>query len=352
MYFPLRQKRKDEHLRNSLKYRPGCADFSEVELVHNCLPEADLHEVQLETDLAGLTMRTPLFINALTGGTEEAFRINRSLAKVAREGSYAMAVGSQMAGIKDTSVANSFEIVRKINPQGIIWANLGAYADIHDARRAIDMIGADGIQIHLNVPQELAMAEGDTSFKGTLERINKLCAELKVPVMVKEVGFGISREQALLLEQAGINALDVGGKGGTNFLCIEHARHSGGISPALFNWGISTPLTLMETLDTVKRRVDIMASGGMNESLEIAKALSLGAKATGMAGMVLRLLEKYGEKAMWLRMKRIERELRWIMLMTGATSLRALAKVPAVITGSTAEWLCRRGIDPGQWARR
>jgi len=352
MNLSLRQKRKDDHLACALKGELSRADFSDIDLVHNCLPEAGLNEVSLNSSLAGLPMRTPLFINALTGGTEKAFYINRSLARVAREGGYAMAVGSQMAGIKNPSVTSSFEIVRGINPRGIIWANLGAYVDVDTAKEAIEMIGADGIQLHLNAPQELAMTEGDTSFKGILSHITELSRKLKVPVMVKEVGFGISYEQALRLEKSGIKALDVGGKGGTNFVQIEHARRKAKYSSNFSGWGITTPVALMETLHAVKSSVDVMASGGMVGSLEIAKALALGAKATGIAGKALRVLVKYGEKALLLHMKRMEKELAQIMLMTGATSLNELAKSSLVITGFTAEWLLRRGIDPGCWARR
>ncbi len=347
-----RRQRKDQHLAYASNVYPGEADFSEVELVHNCLPETEWSEVQLRTSLAGMSLPSPLFINAITGGTEEALRVNRSLARVARKGGFAMAVGSQKVGLGDPEAASSFEVVRRFNPAGVIWANLGYYADVETARRAIDMIGADGIQIHLNIPQELAMGEGDTSFKGILEGISELCRDLKVPVMVKEVGFGLSQEQSRLLQEAGVKALDVGGRGGTNFLQVENWRHKGNFKLPFQEWGIPTPISLIETLSAVNGKVDVMSSGGIHGSLEIGKSLALGAKTVGIAGMALRILEKYGEKALFLRLKRLERELRTIMLMTGSADLQKFSRSPVVVTGYTAEWLRRRGIDVDVLARQ
>jgi len=334
-------------LRHALKGKLRCADFQEVHLVHNSLPELDLSEVNLETRLAGIPMRSPLFINALTGGTPEAYKINRSLARVAREGGFAMAVGSQRVGLQHESAEESFRVVRRENPGGIVWANLGAYADTREARAAVEMIEADGLQIHLNVPQELAMKEGDVSFKGNLARINAVCEALKVPVMAKEVGFGMAAEQARELKEAGVQAIDVGGRGGTNFLNIETRRRDGntGFSPQLSNyWGIPTAVSLAEVLSSASGEVDVVASGGVNTSLNLAKSLAMGARAAGIAGMAVKILCRFGEKALLRRLQKLERELVRIMVMTGAGELEELRKKPLVVTGFTKEWIRQRGI--------
>ena len=189
-----RLNRKDEHIIIRLKQKPSLADFSDIHFVHNCLPDRNLNEVTLETSLLGTELGSPLFINALTGGTPLSKRVNAALAGVARECGLPMALGSQMAALDNPLVEDTFKVVREVYPEGQIWANLGAYATPELARRAIEMIDAAALQIHLNVPQELAMKEGDCRFRGTLRRIEEIAAAVKCPVIIKEVGFGIARE--------------------------------------------------------------------------------------------------------------------------------------------------------------
>jgi isopentenyl-diphosphate delta-isomerase len=349
---PSRLRRKDEHIDLSLRQKPGLADFSDIHFVHNCLPEENLDRVTLETTLMGMTLRSPLFINAVTGGTARACRINAALAETARECGLPMALGSQMAALEDPRARATFEIVRRVNPGGLIWANLGAYATPEMARQAVRMVGASAVQIHLNVPQELVMGEGDCRFHGRLDRIRKVMEHIQVPVIVKEVGFGIAREQALLLMAAGVSAIDVGGRGGTNFVSIENRRAGAKISPCLLDWGIPTAISLIESLDATGGKIPVIAAGGMGSSLNIAKALALGAEAVGIAGLPVYLLLKRGRQALIREIRKIEHELRLIMLMTGAANLDALRRKPLVITGITAEWLERRGIDYGAYARR
>ena len=347
-----RLQRKDEHLALSLRQKPGLADFSEIRFVHNCLPEQDLDGVTLKTDLLGMALRSPLFINAVTGGTPRALKINADLAWAARECGLPMALGSQMAALEHPAVRATFNVVRRVNPSGVIWANLGAYATPKMALQAVRMVGAQAVQIHLNVPQELAMGEGDFRFRGNLERIRAVAAALPVPLIVKEVGFGMAREQALALLDAGAAAVDVGGRGGTNFLSIENYRAGAGISPEILGWGIPTAISLVEVLCAVEGKIPVIAAGGMASSLSIAKALALGASAVGMAGLPVYLLFKRGRRALVEEIKRIEGELRLIMLMAGASTLDELRQRPLVMTGFTAEWLERRGIDCSAYARR
>lgn len=339
-----RLRRKDEHIIIRLKQKPALADFSDIELLHNCLPERNFDEVTLETSFLGMKLGSPFFINALTGGTPLSKRVNAALARVARECALPIALGSQMAALENPRVQDTFKVVRRIYPGGLIWANLGPYATAELARRAVEMIDAAALQIHLNVPQELAMREGERSFRGTLQRIEKIAAAVDCPVIVKEVGFGIAREQARLLVEAGAAAIDVGGRGGTNFIAIESRRSRRRFSPELLSWGLPTAVSLLEVLDGAAGRAAVIASGGMFSSLNMAKALALGAQAVGIAGHPLYILLKKGPGALIRALRKLERELRLIMLMTGSASLEELRRAPLVITGFTGEWMKERQI--------
>lgn len=336
--------RKDEHILIGLKQKRGLADFSDIHFIHNCLPERDLNEVNLKTRLHGVDLGSPFFINALTGGTPLAGRINAALALAARECNLPMALGSQAIALENPAAVNSFRIVRKINPKGILWANLGSYATLEMARRAVEMIDAAALQIHLNVPQELAMKEGDRCFRGALERIGRIAGALSKPVVVKEVGFGIAREQALLLLEAGVAAIDVGGRGGTNFLTLENRRSRRILSREILSWGIPTAISLIEVLDAVKGEAGVIAGGGMCSGYNIARALALGADAVGLAGYPLQLVLRKGPRALIRAIGKLEEELRLLMLMTGSSSLPELRRVPLVITGFTREWMESRQI--------
>lgn len=344
--------RKNEHIYFSIYKAPARADFSDVHFVHNCLPDRNFNDISLKTAYLGRTYRSPLFINALTGGTKLALRINASLAAVSRECGLPMAVGSQMAALEEKNAEASFRVVRRINPVGTIWANIGSYADPGMVHKAVQMIRADGAQIHLNAPQELIMSEGEPRFSGMIERIRQITGAVKVPVIIKEVGFGIAGEQAHALIEAGAAAIDIGGRGGTNFLAIESRRSGKKIPADLKKWGIPTAISLAEVVDAAGNRVDVFASGGMHEAVDIAKSLALGACAAGMAGYPVYLLLRKGRKALVSKIKAIEKDLRLVMMMVGASSINDLRETPLVITGFTAEWMLRRGLDPSVYARR
>ena len=344
--------RKNEHIYYSLSKAPARADFSEIHLVHNCLPNLDFGEISLNTNYMGRTYRSPLFINALTGGTRLALRVNAELAAVARDKGLPMAAGSQMAALENREAEASFKVIRRVNPRGSVWANIGSYANPSMAEKAIKMIHADGLQIHLNVAQELMMPEGDCNFAGMVDRIAQIVKTCQVPVIVKEVGFGIAREQALELIEAGVKAIDIAGRGGTNFINIESRRSGRSIANDLCRWGIPTAISIIEVNDALEGKVELLASGGINSSLDMAKAISLGANAVGMAGLPIYLLMKKGRKALISYLDCAEYELRSIMMMLGAKSISELGQAPCVITGLPAEWLQRRGIDSSKYAKR
>lgn len=184
----------------------------------------NLQDIDVSTTLMGIKLSFPLLINAVTGGALDVTNMNRKIAEFAKEVQLPMAVGSQYVAIANNEVLESFQVVRQVNPNGVIFANLGAYTSVDDAKRAVNMIRADALQIHLNVAQEIFMSEGDRHFDGYLAKIAAIVEAVDVPVIVKEVGFGIAKEQAIALSNIGVNAIDIGGTGGTNFLAIEAAR--------------------------------------------------------------------------------------------------------------------------------
>lgn len=338
-----RQERKLEHLWHAVRSELTNADFSDVNLVHNCLPEAALDAVDLSTQLGGIQLKRPLFINAITGGVEDAENVNRELALTAKECGLALAVGSQMAAVESPFYAKTFQVVREVYPEGIVFANIGAYADLEMAHKAVEMISADALQIHLNIPQELMMAEGDTDFRGYRRKIEKIVRAIDVPVIVKEVGFGVAKEQAAIFKEIGVHAIDVGGKGGTNFMQIERRRGHIKTNQDIVDWGVPTSLSILEARAGAPG-VDIVASGGINSGLLAVKALALGANAVAVAGMAAKILLSEGREALVLRLKNCLKELKLVMVMLGCSSIEELHRTPLVITGKTREWVQERGI--------
>ncbi|HYK73240.1 MAG TPA: type 2 isopentenyl-diphosphate Delta-isomerase [Pseudoneobacillus sp.] len=346
-----RAKRKWEHIQYALlesdqNFSHG---FSDIHFVHQSLPDLALEDVRLEHFIGELTLSSPIFINAMTGGGgERTTDINKQLSILAKETGMAMAVGSQMSAIKDITERRSYQIVRQENPSGIIFANLGSEATIEQAKMAVDMIEANALQIHLNVVQEITMPEGDRDFKGALKRIENLINHSEVPIIVKEVGFGMSKETVEQLYSVGVTAVDVGGFGGTNFASIENARRSEAL-PFFNDWGIPTPISIVEA-KTIHSTFPIISSGGIKSSLDVLKSIALGADAVGMAGFFLKnIIDKGLEETLSIT-KRLHEELRYMMLALGAKNIVDLQAVPLVISGYTHHWLNERGIDTKKYS--
>ncbi|AQZ47866.1 isopentenyl-diphosphate delta-isomerase Fni [Paenibacillus larvae subsp. larvae] len=347
----MRMSRKMEHVQFALELgQSGKQGFADLKFVHNCLPGTSVESIVLDTRIGDLTLSSPILINAMTGGALETEEINRELAIVSREKRLAMAVGSQMSAIKNKEVRSSYQVVRRMNPDGIIISNLGSEATPEQAEEAVDMLKADALQIHLNVMQELIMPEGDRSFEGALERISAIIDRVGVPVIVKEVGFGIMKESAARLNEIGVGIVDVAGSGGTNFAAIENARRDIELD-WLNDWGGMTSTALLETL-TVYPKGQVIASGGIRNSLDIVKALSLGASAVGMAGRLLHILKTRGTSSLIQYIEELEGGIKLVMTALGAKNIPALTEVPLVISGGTAEWCKARGIDFVSYARR
>ena len=352
----LRRKRKQDHLKlvQFLEDGPSPNGLGDVHFVHNCLPGGDLSAVDTAATFCHRDIAVPLMINAVTGGVAESEEINRVFATVARKLDIPMAVGSQAAALENPAAVRSYLLVREENPDGFIIANIGLSVTPEQAPEAVKMIDADALQVHLNAPQEAMMppGEGDLIFRGSLSRIAQIVKAVDVPVIAKEVGFGMAKEQAVSFLATGVDALDIGGKGGTNFIAVENARSKREPAQPFLEWGLSTAVSLIEVVESVGSRLEIVATGGIRSGLDVAKALSLGANLVGVAGPLVRSFYRGGEEAVLGYLQRIQEELKLTMLMLGARNLRELRRRPLVILGETGVWLERRGFDLNRFARR
>lgn len=332
-----RGQRKLEHLRFFQEKGYGTSGLEDIHLIHQAVPELDWTDINLSCRWLGKTLAAPFIINALTGGPPETKDINAALARVARRTGIAMAVGSQKVAIENKAWVESFAITRRENPQGLILANIGAGNSLDAAREAVAMIAADGLQVHLNAAQEMVMPEGDRSFRGWLKNIKDMVNFLDIPVIAKEVGFGLSREAALQLYHSGVRIMDVGGRGGTDFTAIENKRRDRQIT-ALAHWGLPTAVSILE-IKELGLPVEIVATGGIRSALDAARALALGAKIVGVAGYFLKILLDQGEEALAQEIFSWQEDLKRICLLTGCTTPAELATKPLVITGKTKAWL-------------
>ena len=349
-----KKSRKLEHIKYFLSLAENTAGngFSDVQLLHDCLPETSLQAISLSTRLGRMRLSQPIIIDAITGGDEKLTTINRDLAAVAKATGCAMAVGSQHAALKDRRVRPSYEIVRKINPDGLIFANIGAYANAVMAKEAVDMLGAQALEIHLNVAQELFMTEGDRAFDGYIDNIAEITQALTVPVIVKETGCGVSMETVGRLLAAGVRIINVAGTGGSNFLAIETMRAGKSLDADITGWGINTALSTLEAARIGGDKTDIIVSGGIKTSLDIIKALACGGRAVGIAGLFLGILLKQGRQALEEKIKQLLAECQRLLLLTGSSDIDQLHKKPLIITGFAQQWLTARGIDPASFAGR
>ncbi|WP_028783050.1 type 2 isopentenyl-diphosphate Delta-isomerase [Thalassobacillus devorans] len=337
-----REKRKIDHIRHALSHpREQINHFDDIEIVHQSIPTLDWDELELNTEAGELLLSSPLFVNAMTGGggkkTEE---INRGLAEAAAETGIAMAVGSQMSALKNSEEMKSYQVVRKANPEGIVFANLGSEATLEHAERAVEMLEADAMQIHLNTMQELIMPEGDRDFRARLRNMEQIVSHLSVPVIVKEVGYGISMETASSLKDIGVRYIDVAGRGGTNFSKVENKRRE---QPLVDyeNWGIPTPISILEVRNRYPESYTF-ASGGIRNGLDGAKSLILGAQMFGMAGGLLQVMVQDGKKALVKRINGVHHELKIAMMMLNARRPRELEGKAYILSGKTKEWIEQR----------
>ncbi|NBA01077.1 type 2 isopentenyl-diphosphate Delta-isomerase [Erysipelothrix rhusiopathiae] len=327
----MRSKRKDEHVALALKQNVYQSDFDTVRIVHQSLPNINLSEVDPSIQFLGQTMKYPIYINAMTGGSEKTEMLNRNLARIARVFGLPMAVGSQHAALDDKTLESSYRVVRDENPTGFIIGNVGANATVDEAKRAIAMIDANALGIHINVAQEIAMDEGDRDFAHWLENITQIVASVDVPVIVKEVGFGMSAKTVAQLYDCGVRHVDLSGRGGTNFVWIENERSQGKRYNYLSDWGITTVESLMMT-KSYQEKCDIFASGGVQNPLDALKCLILGAKAVGISGYFLKVAHLESE-AMLNEVSMFLEDFKRLMVLVGAKTIESLKNVDYTVHG-------------------
>lgn len=344
--------RKDEHVSLAKAFHgKHVTDFDAIRLIHQSFPEIAVQEVDLSTTLASFTTHFPFFINAMTGGSEKTKQINHDLALIARETNLAMATGSVSAALKDPSVKDSFTIARKTNPNGLLFANVGAGTSVERAKQAIDLFEADALQIHVNAPQELVMPEGDRDFSHWLDLIEEIVTTLSVPIIVKEVGFGMTRDTINALRQRGVHAIDVSGRGGTSFTQIENARRKKREFHYLDDYGQTTAESLLEA-SLVPNDFSLLASGGIRNAYDIFKALCLGADSVGLSATILNELLTHGVEDTIAFIERMKDELRMLYTMSGITKTAGATTVPLLIGDSLKDWCLARGIDYQTYATR
>ncbi len=333
--------RKSDHIKINLEQDVRSALTSGLEhyhFVHEALPELDLEAVDTTLRLFGKKLNAPILISSMTGGTEEAGEINQRLAEAAREVGVAMGVGSQRAALEHPELTETFSITRKVAPDILLFANLGAVQlnygyTIDRCRRAVDMIQADALILHLNPLQEAVQAGGDTNFSGLAKKIEGICKKLEVPVIAKEVGWGISEKTAKLLADCGVSAIDVAGAGGTSWSQVEMHRapdeFTRQLAATFVGWGIPTADSI---LNVKKAALDmtIFASGGLKDGLDIAKCIALGATLGGMAGQFLKAAAISSEKAMEM-MKLIAQQIRATMFASGITDLKSFPEMKTLL---------------------
>jgi isopentenyl-diphosphate delta-isomerase len=344
------QNRKKEHLEIVLN-EDVSADYNywdDVRLIHRALPEIDMDELDTGVTIFGKTLNAPIIISAMTGGYKDAETINRNLAEAASEVGIGMGVGSQRQAIEEASLERTYSVVKDFDVPLVI-GNLGAPQFIkqgdqdpfteNDAEHAMEMIDADLLAIHLNFLQEVVMPEGDTKAKGCLEQINKLARFL--PIIVKETGAGISRGTALVLRTSKIRGIDVGGLGGTSFSAVEYFRarnesdkRKERLGRTFWNWGVPTPVSLIEA----NVGLPMIATGGVRNGLDVARAIALGASSAGVASRLLPFAKKSAQ-AVTEELNLIVSELRATMFLTGSSTIPQMKEANAVIVGDTATWI-------------
>ena len=348
------ESRKRDHIKISLEhdvtFRNKTNWFEYVELIHTATPDLDLDNISTEVTFLSRKFSAPFLIEGMTGGTSEAERINGNIAEAAALFGIPAGVGSQRAAVKNPELVRTFKIARDRAPDAFLIANIGAVQLVEDgidiALKAIDMIEADAIAIHLNPLQEVVQPDGRAFFKGFYKTLRKLKLEISIPVIVKEVGCGISGPVSSSLEDSGVDAVDVAGSGGTNWTLIEkiRAESSGAeekvsLAEVFIDWGIPTAAAVLEARAFTS--LPIVASGGIRTGLEAAKALALGCDAVGFAHPILVEAVKSSD-AVLSKLKQLRRDLVTAMFLTSCENVEKLRQSEFVLLGPLLDWAKQR----------
>jgi isopentenyl-diphosphate delta-isomerase len=338
-------------LNNDVQAKTTSTYLEYVKLVHNALPELDYDEIDISTTFLKRKFSAPLIIDSMTGGAPEAARINGRLGELAEKYGFAMGLGSQRAGLESEQLAETYSIARKNAPSAFLIANIGGAQlakglTIENIKKIINMIQADALVIHLNPLQELIQPEGEPKYKGLFSKISEISGDLDLPVIVKEVGAGISKEVAVKLEVAGVSAINVAGAGGTSWAGVEKLRAEASnndlkthLGEMFWDWGIPTAASLVEVKKTVK--VPIIASGGLRNGMEMAKCIVLGASMCAMAYPFL-LKAAESKEQLFNFADTVIAELKSTMFLIGAMNLSVLKSSRYILTGPLADQVSNR----------
>lgn len=323
--------------------------FNDITLVHNAVPEINLDEVDVQTSFLGHKLKAPIMVTAMTGGHQEALPINKHIAQAVEALGLAMGVGSQRAAVEDPSLTDSFSVTREHAPTAFLVGNIGAPQlalgwGVDAVKTAIDIIKADALAIHFNATQEAVQPEGEAVFAGVLRSLKTLTNSISTPIIAKETGAGLSQNTAKALENAGVKALDVAGLGGTSWPAVEAERAKpedtmkATLGRWFTDWGIPTAAATFEVAYFIKKRIPVIASGGIRTGIDIAKAIAIGADVAGVALPVLSPAV-VNTNAVQLFLENLIQGLKAAMFLVGASNLKELAEAPLVISGRTREWL-------------
>jgi isopentenyl-diphosphate Delta-isomerase len=355
------KRRKIEHVNIALGQDISVAqsaNWTDVHFVHQALPEVNLDEIDTSVSFLGHKLRYPIFISSLTGGHDDVTSINRNLARAAEHYGLALGVGSQRAGIVNPDVVNSYAITREHAPNTYLIANIGAPQLIAQARHtpftieqvehAVTMIGANALAVHMNSLQEATQPEGDRRAVGESAALKTLTEKVSVPVIAKETGAGVCREQALLLRSCGVAAIDVGGAGGSSMPALEAERSKArgderthAIGLLFRDWGIATSVSIVEAKVA---HLPLISTGGVRTGLDMARALALGATLVGIGFPFLKAASQSYDAVCEL-LETIVAELKVAMQLSGAGNIEQLQQSDIVVTGETCNWLTMRGFE-------
>ncbi|MGB9668816.1 MAG: type 2 isopentenyl-diphosphate Delta-isomerase [Anaerolineales bacterium] len=331
--------RKTDHIRINLEENVQSGLTTGLEhyhFVHQALPELNLEDISLTTRFFHKNLSAPLLISSMTGGSDQAAKINMTLAEAAEQENIALGLGSQRAAIDHSELAKTYQ-VRRVAPHTLLFANLGAIQlnygyGVDECQKAVEMIEADGLILHLNPLQEALQPEGNTHFKDLSRKIELVCKSLSVPVIVKEVGWGISKRVAQLLIDSGVAAIDVAGGGGTSWSQVEMYRaqteQQALIAADFIEWGIPTAESLLQVRE-VSSTIPLIASGGLRNGIDIAKCIALGANLGGMAGPFLKAAVKSVDDVLHT-IQTIKKEIQITMFACAARDITTLQSVPLV----------------------
>jgi isopentenyl-diphosphate delta-isomerase len=336
--------RKKEHIELSLgsdaAFKEKTNGFELYEFEHYAITEVDISKLNLSTVFLGKRIDFPFLISCMTGGTSEAENINARLSLAANKLNIPLGVGSQRQALENKTYHNTYKAIRKNAPSVPILGNIGAtqvvgMSSFDSIKFLRDLIEADAMVVHINPLQELIQKGGDPIFSGLLKRLKRLVKEIKVPVIVKEVGAGISGKAAKKLLECGVKGIDVAGAGGTSWAGIEIMRNRDGKNDEFWDWGLPTSYCI-RSVSRLKKEYDfvLIGSGGINSAVEAAKALALGSDIVASARIILQTLNKSGEEGVENLVKEWFGYVKKVMYLTGSSSLKELRKNKIIARGS------------------